>query len=209
VGLDSSSLRFAVARTAEWPHASPAMQAQFDAGVAALVRAGACVEEPALPAGLDECVPVHRTIMQFEGAEALGPLVAAHPGKASETLRRYVEAGSRLARAEYEAALQERSQLVQRFAAWAAAFDAIVTPPAVGQAPGPETTGDPRFCTRWTLAGAPAITLPTGLGPDCLPLGLQLAGAPGADRRLLRAAAWVERILPAPAWSPSRLGARP
>jgi Asp-tRNA(Asn)/Glu-tRNA(Gln) amidotransferase A subunit family amidase len=72
----------------------------------------------------------------------------------------------------------------------------VLTPPATGEAPTPETTGDPRFCTRWTLLGAPAIVLPTGLGPAGLPLGLQLAGAPGGDRRLLAAAAWVERTLP-------------
>ena len=86
-------------------------------------------------------------------------------------------------------------RLIDRYAAWAAPFDAVLTPPATGEAPGPETTGDPRFCTRWTLLGAPAIVLPTGLGPHGLPLGLQLAGAQGDDRRLLQTAGWVERVL--------------
>jgi len=44
--------------------------------------------------------------------------------------------------------------------------------------------------------GAPAITIPTGLGPHRLPLGLQLVGAPGDDERLLAAAAWAEAMLP-------------
>ena len=48
---------------------------------------------------------------------------------------------------------------------WAAPYDAILTPPTTGEAPGPDTTGDARFCSRWSLAGAPAITVPTGLGP--------------------------------------------
>ena len=50
--------------------------------------------------------------------------------------------------------------------------------------------------SRWSLVGAPAIAMPTGLGPSVLPLGLQLVGAPGDDDRLLRAAAWVEALLP-------------
>ncbi|HEX2323891.1 MAG TPA: amidase, partial [Chloroflexota bacterium] len=69
------------------------------------------------------------------------------------------------------------------------------TPPATGEAPGLETTGDPRFCTRWTLLGAPALVLPSGRGRQGLPLGLQLVGAQGDDQRLLRAAAWAERVL--------------
>jgi Asp-tRNA(Asn)/Glu-tRNA(Gln) amidotransferase A subunit family amidase len=40
--------------------------------------------------------------------------------------------------------------------------------------------------------------MPTGLGPSALPLGLQLVGARGADRRLLAAAAWAEALLPKP-----------
>jgi len=68
----------------------------------------------------------------------------------------------------------------------------------MGEAPGIETTGDPRFCSRWTFVGAPALVIPTGLGPSGLPLGLQLVGARGSDRRLLAAAAWSESLLPAP-----------
>ena len=75
-------------------------------------------------------------------------------------------------------------------------FDALLTIPTPGEAPGLETTGDPRFCTHWTLIGAPAITIPTGLGPSGLPLGMQLVGRVGRDRELLRGAEWVAERLP-------------
>jgi amidase len=58
-----------------------------------------------------------------------------------------------------------------------------------------EHTGDPVFCTIWTLAGAPALTLPVGLGPQGLPLGLQVVGAPRDDARLLSVARWVEAAI--------------
>jgi Asp-tRNA(Asn)/Glu-tRNA(Gln) amidotransferase A subunit family amidase len=43
---------------------------------------------------------------------------------------------------------------------------------------------------RW-----PALTLPCGRDADGLPVGLQLAAAPGDDDRLLAVAAAVERLL--------------
>jgi Asp-tRNA(Asn)/Glu-tRNA(Gln) amidotransferase A subunit family amidase len=49
-------------------------------------------------------------------------------------------------------------------------------------------TGDPAFCTLWTLTGLPALSLPLLAGAGGLPLGVQLVGAPGRDGRLLRTA---------------------
>ena len=70
-------------------------------------------------------------------------------------------------------------------------YDAVLTLPARGEAPATLThTGDPVFCTVWTLCGAPAITLPAGLGASGLPLGLQLIGGYLQDARLLQVAQW-------------------
>ena len=67
--------------------------------------------------------------------------------------------------------------------------DAILTPPAPGQAPlGLGATGNPVFCTIWTLCGTPAVTLPLMKGADGMPLGVQLVGPKGDDARLLRTA---------------------
>jgi Asp-tRNA(Asn)/Glu-tRNA(Gln) amidotransferase A subunit family amidase len=200
--------RLVLARTSEWEHAGPAQRDRFSADVAALRRAGARVEEVPLPPGMDPdpaqaepepgappVLVVHRTIMAYEGAQALGALVAESPYLVSETLRRFLAEGAAGSETEYRAARDRQRLLIERFARWAAPFDAVLTPPATGEAPGLETTGDPRFCTRWTLVGAPALVLPTGRGPHGLPLGLQLVGAQGDDRRLLQTAGWVERVL--------------
>jgi len=73
----------------------------------------------------------------------------------------------------------------------------MVTPPAAGEAPASlETTGDPSFCTIWTLLGVPAITIPTGLGSHAMPLGLQIIGNQGESNHLLATAMWCERQLP-------------
>jgi Asp-tRNA(Asn)/Glu-tRNA(Gln) amidotransferase A subunit family amidase len=197
-----SSPRLAVARTPDWADAAPAVREQFDADVARLREAGARVDEPELPADLDDARRVHRTIMASEGATELGPLVNPHPETASDVLRQFLAEGSSIGAERLETARRERHRLIELFARWAYGFDAILTPAAPDEAPFARTTGDPRFCTRWTLVGAPAIVLPSGLGPQRLPIGLQLVGAPGADARLVVAARWVEAQLqpPAPLW---------
>ena len=62
-------------------------------------------------------------------------------------------------------------------------YDAIITPPATGEAPATlEQTGNPGFCSIWSLCGVPAVTIPVGFGPRGLPLGLQIVGTAGKGR---------------------------
>jgi amidase len=44
-----------------------------------------------------------------------------------------------------------------------------------------------------TVTGCPAISLPAGLTPDGLPVGIQVVAPHGAERRLLEVAAGFER----------------
>jgi Asp-tRNA(Asn)/Glu-tRNA(Gln) amidotransferase A subunit family amidase len=187
--------RFAAVRTSDWERASEPMRERFQRAVDALASAGRAVEWPSLPEGLDDGVAVLGTIMRVEGARSLVRYVKESPEEVSLVARRFFAEGERIPEADYRRALAERDRLIAAFAAWAAPYDAVLTLPAMGEAPGPETTGDPIFCTRWTLVGAPAVTIPIGKGPSGLPLGLQLVGAPGDDTRLFGASAWAEKIV--------------
>ena len=90
-----------------------------------------------------------------------------------------------------------RDELAQSLDDFFLEFDAIITPPATGEAPrGIETTGDPVFCTIWTLTQVPALSIPTGFGPSELPLGLQITAARVRDGVALTVAAWCEARLP-------------
>ena len=65
-------------------------------------------------------------------------------------------------------------------------IDAIVSPSALGQADhGLASTGSPAMNLPWTHAGVPVVSLPLGVGPDALPLGMQLVGRFGADESLV------------------------
>ena len=193
---DRTPPTLAALRTGEWEHADVAAQERFQADVDRLAAAGGPIAWPNPPDGLDDAQRVLQTIMYFEEARAMESDLRGRETLVSEIARRHLAEGAAISEETYRDAVRARARLAEAFATWATPYDAVLTPAAVGEAPTPETTGDPRFCTRWSLIGAPAIVIPSGLGPNRLPLGLQLVAAPGDDRRLIAAAAWCEARLP-------------
>lgn len=188
--------RLAAVRTGDWDGLAPAARDATEEAVARLRAAGAAIDWVDVPADVDALLPVHRTIMSREGADTLAPVRAAHDAVLSTTLRAYLDEGARVTDEALAAARAARHAATAAFASWMRAYDAIIAPAAPGEAPTPETTGDPRCQTRWQSVGAPAICLPCALGPSGLPIAIQAVGAHGADLRLLRAAAWIEAHLP-------------
>ena len=94
-------------------------------------------------------------------------------------------------------AIASRAAMIAAAADWIGHYDAVIVPSAPAEAPeGLGSTGDASCCTLASLLGAPAITLPIGLGGNRLPLGMQLFASPGNDAKLLAIAAWCEARLP-------------
>jgi len=52
-----------------------------------------------------------------------------------------------------------------------------------------------RICSRLTVLGVPALSLPVGFTDDALPVGIQVVGRAGADLDVLRAGAMIESAL--------------
>ena len=110
----------------------------------------------------------------------------------SEPLRTLLARGREVSALAYQQALARVGILNDGFGEIFERFDAIVTPSAPGTAPkGLGSTGDPSFCTLWTLLGTPALNLPLMRGSNGLPLGVQLVGQRDDDARLLRTARWL------------------
>jgi Asp-tRNA(Asn)/Glu-tRNA(Gln) amidotransferase A subunit family amidase len=75
-------------------------------------------------------------------------------------------------------------------------LDLWISPSAQGPAPrGLASTGDPVMNLPWTQAGLPVLGIPSGLGAEGLPLGLQITGRWQADEDLLHWGADFERFL--------------
>jgi Asp-tRNA(Asn)/Glu-tRNA(Gln) amidotransferase A subunit family amidase len=175
---------------------------------AALRAAGATVKDIALPAQFADAQRVHRTIMLYEGAQALGDLHRRERDKMSAKLNAGLDAGHLISEADYLQALDARAAMIAQIPLLFDGVDAIASPPAAGGAPGGiSDTGDPSFCTFWSLLGAPAIVLPTGWSKSGMPMGMQLTAPLGNDAALLDAASWCEDCL-FPVYAAGAAGAR-
>ncbi|HEY4141706.1 MAG TPA: amidase [Pseudolabrys sp.] len=174
---------FAFVRTPMWDKTDP----ETRTGLEELAKeVGA--QEIDLPAGYADAPQVLRVIMSSEMAFNLGHYV--DQGVASREFTDLIAEGRKVTAPQYLAAVRDARRyaedLMYIFEQYA---DAIITPSAAGIAPlGIEATGNPLFCSLWTLVGFPALNMPLLGNADGMPIGVQLVGAPGRDERLLRSA---------------------
>ena len=186
--------RIGLWRSAQWPHASPAMQARLEEMTTALARAGATVRElDPLPdeARLSEDQALIMATEAVRSFEALRPTGALSP-----QLTGLLDRGDAADPAEIDAAKIRAGQAWIAMNRALSGLDALLTPSAPGEAPeGLASTGDPVFNRVVTWLGFPAVSLPAGTGRSGLPLGVQLVGAPLAEATLLAVASWTEARL--------------
>lgn len=180
---------FAFVKTPAWDQATGDCKEAF-AELADVL--GAQCDEVALPGPFDEAHAIHRTIMLADFAKYFASYYRRGADELSDTLRAMVEEGQTTLAVDYNVALDWIELLNAGLEELFERYDAILTPAAPGEAPvGLESTGNPAFCTLWTLCGTPAVTLPLMEGSTGLPIGVQLVGRRGDDARLLRTARWL------------------
>jgi Asp-tRNA(Asn)/Glu-tRNA(Gln) amidotransferase A subunit family amidase len=141
-----------------------------------------------LPADYAGALDALRAIMAVDMAHNLG----AHldkGGEASQQFRDLVAEGRSVTAVQYLAAVRDARRYAEgMMGIFEQVADAIITLSARGVSPVGEATGDPVFCSLWTLVGFPALNVPLLESSEGLPIGVQLIGAPGRDERLLRTA---------------------
>ena len=182
--------RFGFFRTGRWDRIAEDAQAALAEVVEHL---GGRVEEVELSASADELAEWHRVIMDAEVAVNLRREWETGRDRLSAPLRARIEAGHAVRAPEYLAARAAAGPLIATFTElFEQRYDAILTPAVDGTAPaGLESTGEPTFCTLWTMLGLPSVNLPLLQGANGLPLGVQLVGPRQGDGRLLRTARWL------------------
>ena len=175
-----------------------AQQRAFDAALEALAVAGAQIEERSLPeAGL--AGPAFRAVQAYEAGRVhrgagLWPERAADYGR---DVRRRLEFTDTVTEADYSAALADVVRLRDGFAGLLGDGALLVTPlssvapPPADDAEALQRSRDAVMPYTWphNLAGLPSCAVRAGFDDDGLPVGVQVAAAPGGDTAVLAAAA--------------------
>ncbi len=184
----------AFVKTPHWQRMSAEAREGFEELVGAL---GDRVEELDLVASAADAWDWHKLIMEADMAACFEREWQRGRDKLSPQLRGLIERGREVKAIDYQRALRGAAGINESFEdLFMERYDAILTPAALGSAPkGLSSTGDPAFCSLWTLCGMPALSLPLLQDSSGLPIGVQLVGRRNFDARLLRTAQWLSRML--------------
>lgn len=157
---------------------------------------GSSVERLDAADTLADLVAVQARIHEYEIAQHQAEVFDSNWDQISDTLKPVITRARLITKIEYEDALAVKASAEAFFQNFFLDYDAIVAPSAAGEAPMfGQGTGDPIFCTLWTLAGLPCVSLPLLVGENDLPIGVQLIGPVEKDDRLLRTARWLQKQL--------------
>ncbi len=179
----------------------------FEATVARLRAAGFDLHGVSVP-GLEICPQVCVSVVYPEVASAHFELMRDHPHLYEQDVRALVALGELWSGRNYLDAQRIRTLVRMRLEDAIRGYDFLLTPTVAIQPLHFEETarvaGDPpgsalypimRFTVPFNVVSYPAISVPSGLDGDGLPVGVQLVGRPRADASLLAAAEAVEQAL--------------
>ncbi len=185
--------RFAFVRSPVWSRADETTK---DACHELIEHIGGRVDIVDLPPLFNSALEDHRQIMEADIALSFAREYRDGKVRLSTVLCEMIERGQDVRATDYNAALARIADYTAELDEIFDACDAILTPSAAGEAPvGLESTGDPAFCTIWTLCGVPALNLPILQGPNGMPIGIQMISFRGDDARLFRTARWLLTLL--------------
>ncbi|MGC1780080.1 MAG: amidase [Xanthobacteraceae bacterium] len=196
----SSAPRVGVWRTDLWDTAQPETKGALADAAAKLGKLGATVRDVDLPDAFSSLHAIARSSIGFyERAACMAYFWDNERERLSPQMRRYIENGHKISRAEYVAGMRRLDECRALLGPVFERFDVLLVPCVPGEAPkGLGATGDPSMQAIWTALHTPTMTLPTHRGPNNLPVGIQLVAQRYDDDRLLACAAWIWDKIGAP-----------
>lgn len=128
---------------------------------------------------------LHQTVLEYELSHIYGELETTHPDKVSEAWLAAIIRGKKIKDSAYADALHRILRMQVTFWDACSDIDIVIAPAAPDIAPEGMKTGDPRYIIPFTALGGPIATVPVGLAPSGLPLGVMLCSRPASDATLL------------------------
>ena len=172
-------------------NAAPAIWEGYEAAITKLWGEGADMIETELPTSFKHVPDVHRVIMAVEAAAVHEDQFREKKPMYGEYIQGFISSGLLVPATAYLRAQRLRTEIIEDIIRVVKDYDCVVCPSTVDTAPeGLEWTGSPAFNAPWSLTGLPSITVPMGLAPNRLPMGLQIVGTPYSEWKLLEVADW-------------------
>jgi aspartyl-tRNA(Asn)/glutamyl-tRNA(Gln) amidotransferase subunit A len=159
-------------------------------------RAGAKVIDLKLPESFANAAEAWRNIVLPELASYHRTLFESQRDKYPPNIKARIESGLTLLGLQYVEAVHQRIAFQKEMSQCLSSVDAAFMATAHSTAPkGLTSTGSHLLCMPWSFSGFPAISIPSGLDNNGLPLAVQLVSQPFAEESLLEVASWCERLL--------------
>ncbi|MFJ9548206.1 amidase [Streptomyces erythrochromogenes] len=205
-GTDLTGLRVGVPVNYYFDHVDPHVEAAVRRAIARLEELGAQLVDVEIP--MTRYIrATHWGLMVPEASAYHERTLRALPDLYSADVRVLLEAGELMTAGDYLRAQRARTLVRQAWLDMAAAVDVIAAPtvPMTAVDAGQTTTtwGDGtvesvsdayvRLSAPANVTGVPALTVPVGLDPRGLPIGMQLMGRPFDEAAVLRAGHAYER----------------
>jgi aspartyl-tRNA(Asn)/glutamyl-tRNA(Gln) amidotransferase subunit A len=159
--------------------------------MAVLRGLGAIVDEPRVPLDWDDVMVRNGRLIAAEAYAHHRSYIEDASLPIDPWVRRRILAGKAISAAGHADELVLRQRAAASFADWMRERDALLTPTLpITATPiadiDESTTPLATFTRAANYLGACALTLPAGLSPEGLPIGVQLIGAPFAEATLIR-----------------------
>jgi Asp-tRNA(Asn)/Glu-tRNA(Gln) amidotransferase A subunit family amidase len=192
----ASAPRIGFVRPPQWIKLEPYTQQLLEDAARRLSRAGANVSDAVLPPEFANAEEEHRVISCREFVHNFTREIEQHWNELSEDLRNgKIKTGKAYSFERYRSAQESAARCRRGLGQAFDNYDVLLAPSAVGEAPIGWNTGDSTLASIWSLMHTPTMNVPVFKGPNALPVGAQVIGANGADRKLFAAARWIYRTL--------------
>lgn len=195
--LQPAKPRIGICRDIVWDEVEPSLRSDIDAAATRLEAAGAVVRDVTLPPEFSTLPDAHGPISSYEFARNFAFEIDRHWDQISQRLRDgRIADGLRTTLMEYKTALAHMYRCQAMLPDLFQEVDVILTPSALGEAPlGLNATGSAAVGALWTPLFLPCVTLPVFIGPNGMPMGLQVLGPLHGDDGMLAHAKWIEQAL--------------
>ncbi|MFJ7779550.1 amidase [Streptomyces yangpuensis] len=205
-GTDLTGLRVGVPGNYYFDHVDPDVEASVRRAIARLAELGARLVDVEIP--MTRYIrPTHWGLMVPEASAYHERTLRAVPELYSADVRVLLEAGELMTAGDHLRAQRARTLLRQAWLDMMEAVDVIAAPtvPITAVAAGQtavtwrdgtvESVSDAyvRLSAPANVTGVPSLTVPVGLDPQGLPIGMQLMGRPFGEAAVLRAGHAYER----------------